>query len=74
MKAKSSKVLLPIALDSATVLRPNFDSFAGFATSERCAHAEISHRAHSIWESAGRPDNCQLAHWLEAEAEVLGQV
>ncbi len=35
------------------------------------AHAEIRHRAFSIWECAGRPSDCELQHWLEAEAEVM---
>lgn len=39
-------------------------------TVERGAHAEILHRAFSIWESKGRLETSQLADWLEAEAEV----
>jgi Protein of unknown function (DUF2934) len=32
---------------------------------------EIRARAYLIWEKAGRPEGEELAHWLEAEAEVL---
>jgi len=36
-------------------------------------HQEILHRAYSIWDSAGRPANRELDHWLQAEAEVLSE-
>ena len=47
------------------------DSFAGLNSVERAAHAEMLHRAFSIWECRGRPVNSQLSDWLEAETEVL---
>ena len=49
------------------------DGFEGLNTEERSAHAEILCRAHSIWECKGQPSNSQLADWLEAQAEVLGE-
>ena len=52
---------------------PCHDGFEGLNAEERSAHAEILCRAHSIWESKGQPNNSQLADWLEAEAEVLGE-
>jgi hypothetical protein len=30
----------------------------------------ISRRAYEIWEREGRPDGCDLRHWLEAEQEL----
>ena len=53
--------------------QPCHAGFEGLNAVERAAHAEILHRAYSIWECKGRPDNCQLAHWLEAKAEVMGE-
>lgn len=47
------------------------DGFAGLNAVERAAHAEMLHRAYSIWECKGRPNNSHLSDWLEAETEVL---
>jgi hypothetical protein len=30
----------------------------------------IKERAFAIWEQVGRPDGKNLAHWLQAEAEI----
>lgn len=30
----------------------------------------ISRRAYEIWESEGRPEGCDLRHWLQAEQEL----
>lgn len=27
-------------------------------------------RSYQIWEEAGRPDGCDMEHWLQAEAEL----
>lgn len=43
----------------------------GLSAADRAPRGEILHRAYAIWEGKGRPDNRQLAHWLEAEAEIL---
>ena len=32
----------------------------------------VSRRAYEIWESEGRPEGCDLRHWLQAKQE-LGQ-
>jgi hypothetical protein len=47
--------------------------FAGLVGTDRAAHEEILHRAHSIWVCDGRPQGRELAHWLKAEAEVLSE-
>ena len=31
---------------------------------------EISRRAYELWESEGRPEGCDLRHWLQAEQEL----
>jgi len=49
------------------------DGFQGLSVTARAAHAEILHRAYSIWESKGSPEHSELADWLEAEAEVLAE-
>jgi hypothetical protein len=30
----------------------------------------ISRRAYQIWEQEGRPEGCDLRHWLQAEQEL----
>lgn len=30
----------------------------------------ISRRAYEIWEQDGRPDGCEIQHWLQAEKEL----
>lgn len=52
---------------------PPSQGFNDSAAPGKSAHEEIMHRAYSIWECAGRPDNCERAHWQQAEAEVLAQ-
>ena len=32
----------------------------------------ISRRAYELWEADGRPDGCDLHHWLQAERELSG--
>jgi hypothetical protein len=32
----------------------------------------IRRRAYSLWEEEGRPEGCADAHWLRAEAEMIG--
>jgi Protein of unknown function (DUF2934) len=33
-------------------------------------HQKIAVRAYAIWEEQGWPHGCDLAHWLQAEAEI----
>ena len=34
-------------------------------------HGEIAICAYLIWEKEGRPDGCDVAHWLQAEEHLL---
>ena len=52
---------------------PCHAGFEGLDETQQAAHAEILHRAHSIWLSNGCPENSQMADWLKAEAEVLSE-
>jgi hypothetical protein len=61
---------LPLLLDQHDT-RPPRDDFAGLVCTDRAAREEILHRAYAIWEREGRPENRKLAHWLEAEVDVL---
>ena len=36
------------------------------------SHEDISRRAYEIYEREGRPDGRELAHWAQAETELLG--
>jgi hypothetical protein len=31
---------------------------------------DISRRAYELWENEGRPEGCDLRHWLQAEQEL----
>ncbi len=62
-----------IPMSDRNSLRPCRDGFADLTVTERAAHAEILHRAYSIWESNGRPVGHALADWLQAEAEVQNE-
>jgi hypothetical protein len=44
---------------------------AGLVATDRAAREEILHRAYAIWEREGRPENRHLAHWVQAEAEIM---
>ena len=45
------------------------DSEAAAAPSPEDREARIRHRAYAIWESEGRPDGREQAHWDQAERE-----
>jgi hypothetical protein len=36
-------------------------------------HEKIARRAHEIWETSGRPEGCEVQHWLQAEKELAGE-
>lgn len=40
-------------------------------TSIRGNHHQVSSRAQSLWEQAGRPEGRDLEFWLQAEAEIV---
>ena len=42
------------------------------STSPSPSAEAISRRAYEIWEQEGRPENCDLRHWLQAEQELNG--
>lgn len=42
-------------------------------TRDRLLHEAITRRAYELYETAGRPNGQALAHWLQAEAEVLAR-
>jgi hypothetical protein len=75
MKSKTAHATRPAILHSATSLQtpppPAPRDCVGLCVTDRAAREEILHRAYSIWERSGRPANRELAHWLEAEAQVL---
>jgi len=49
----------------------NQQSTDSSVSSQGGASAEaISRRAYEIWESEGRPEGCDLRHWLQAEEEL----
>ena len=47
------------------------DGSTGLKSTDRAAREEILHAARALWERKGRPENMDLAIWLEAEAAVL---
>jgi hypothetical protein len=53
---------------------PPLQGFVDSATADKSSHEEITHRAYSIWECAGRPDDSALSHWLKAQAEVMAEI
>jgi aspartyl/asparaginyl beta-hydroxylase (cupin superfamily) len=53
---------------------PTSDAMVGLTASDRAVREEILHRAYAIWERDGWPENRRLAHWLEAEADVLRRI
>ncbi|HTO05172.1 MAG TPA: DUF2934 domain-containing protein [Opitutus sp.] len=74
MKSATPRLRLPTTVNPQTeVPLPNITGFAGLKNTDRAAREEIQHRAYSIWASAGRPNNCEMEHWLAAEAEVLAE-
>jgi hypothetical protein len=65
---------LPIILDARTSsFTVNSAGFKSVTNPAGPSDEEIRHRAYSIWECAGRPANREVAHWLEAEIEVMGE-
>jgi hypothetical protein len=40
--------------------------------SSRADADAVSRRAYELWEKEGRPEGCDLRHWLQAEQECRG--
>lgn len=47
------------------------DTFAACQSSGGASRDEILQRAYAIWEREGHPENRDMAHWLQAEADTL---
>jgi hypothetical protein len=48
--------------------QPSTDS--SISSSNGASADAISRRAYEIWEREGRPEGCDLRHWLQAEQEL----
>lgn len=42
----------------------------GKGPADEAARRQIEQRAYEIWQSEGRPEGCDVDHWLRAEAEI----
>jgi hypothetical protein len=63
---------LPVVGDSDSGgAQSAFDALAGLDGSDRAAREQILHRAYAIWEREGHPSDRSLAHWLEAENQLI---
>jgi hypothetical protein len=49
--------------------QPSFTD-SSISPSPSTSAEDISRRAYEIWEREGRPEGCDLRHWLQAEQEV----
>lgn len=54
----------------ADAARPAPPAPAGPDIATRPTHERIAVRAYEIWESRGRPDGADQAHWFEAERQL----
>ncbi len=74
MTSPPSADRLPVIVETeAGFVRAGLDGAAGLTAAECASHAEILHRAHSIWVSRGCRDGGQLDDWLAAETEVRNE-
>src|SRR5262249_32979959 len=48
----------------------NFEAWIMTAGRDERRQQVIRERAYAIWEQKGHPDAMELAHWLQAEAEI----
>jgi hypothetical protein len=48
--------------------QPSTDS--SVSSSNGTSTDAVSRRAYEIWEREGRPEGCELRHWLQAEQEL----
>ncbi len=52
------------------VMNPHSTSTSPLYTSSDIPAEAISRRAYELWEQEGRPDGCDLRHWLQAQKEL----
>ena len=45
---------------------------SSISSSQGASADSVSRRAYEIWEQQGKPDGCDLEHWLKAEQELSG--
>ena len=45
-------------------------SKASITSTDQPTTGEIAAVAYSIWEQEGRPEGCDVEHWLKAEAQI----
>lgn len=53
-------------------MKPNSPNPVPTPTRSLPLHDSIARRAYEIWEKRGRPEGEAVAHWLEAESQLLG--
>lgn len=51
----------------------NQQSSTDLSVSSNVSPDTISRRAYELWEAEGRPEGCDLRHWLQAEQELSGR-
>ena len=74
MKSKIPACSARVRSESNVIVsQPARDGFESVHALEQAEHDEMLCRAYSIWDCKGRPGNSQLADWLQAETEVLGE-
>lgn len=49
---------------------PSSSPSASAVSSPGTAVDSVARRAYEIWEQEGRPEGCELQHWLRAEQEI----
>ena len=64
-KAKASKPSKSTGTKTITRVRP-----AATGRSKETMREQIQRRAYELWESEGRPEGRQHAHWQQAEMEI----
>lgn len=72
MKAYATPVFSSLSLRDVRAVAASVPNlFRSLKSTDRAAREEILHRAYALWESEGRPQNRALAHWLQAEIDVM---
>jgi hypothetical protein len=53
-------------------MNSNETSTSSQASASPASADAISRRAYELWEQEGRPEGCDLRHWLQAEQQLSG--